>query len=151
MMGRRACLGNSRLDHPFDHLTKSFHFTSLSMRVEYPSSLQEKIMTKKKASQTKPTRTTSKSANRKMRAATTARSKAKAQKASKSAKANSKSKSVVSLNRSEGIRLFKLAGRPTKEQFVLVYGERGPKMTWEQRAAAGVPAKKFQAALAAKG
>jgi hypothetical protein len=58
-------------------------------------------------------------------------------------------KSVAGVNRSEGIRLFKLAGRPTKEQFVLVYGERGPKMTWEQRAAAGVPAKKFQAALAA--
>lgn len=53
-------------------------------------------------------------------------------------------------NRSEGIRLFKLAGRPTKEQFILVYGERGPKMTWEQRASAGVPAEKFQRALAAK-
>jgi hypothetical protein len=51
-------------------------------------------------------------------------------------------------NRSEGIRMFKLAGRPTKEQFVAVYGERGPKMTWEQRAAAGIPAEKFQAALA---
>jgi hypothetical protein len=51
------------------------------------------------------------------------------------------------VNRSEGIRLFKLAGRPTTEQFVLVYGERGPKMTWEQRAAAGLPAEKFQAAL----
>ena len=53
-------------------------------------------------------------------------------------------------NRTEGIRLFKLAGRPTKEQFILVYGERGPKMTWDQRAAAGVPAEKFQAALAEK-
>jgi hypothetical protein len=52
--------------------------------------------------------------------------------------------------RAEGIRLFKLAGRPTEEQFVLVYGERGPKMTWEERAKAGVPAAKFQAALAAK-
>lgn len=51
-------------------------------------------------------------------------------------------------NRSEGIRLFQLAGRPTKEQFTKVYGEGGPKMTWEQRAAAGVPAEKFQAALA---
>ena len=51
-------------------------------------------------------------------------------------------------NRAEGIRLFKLAGRPTKEQFILVYGEAGPKMTWEQRAAVGVPAAKFQAALA---
>jgi hypothetical protein len=53
-------------------------------------------------------------------------------------------------SRAEGIRLFKLAGRPTKEQFLVVYGERGPLMTWEQRAKAGIPAEKFQAALAAK-
>jgi hypothetical protein len=53
-------------------------------------------------------------------------------------------------NRAEGIRLFKLAERPTKEEFVLVYGEAGPRMTWEQRAKAGIPAEKFQAALAAK-
>jgi hypothetical protein len=59
-------------------------------------------------------------------------------------------KTVVSQNRSEGLRLFKLAGRPTKEQFRLVYGEKGPLMTWDQRAAAGVPAEKFQEALAAK-
>jgi hypothetical protein len=52
--------------------------------------------------------------------------------------------------RAVGLRLFKLAGRPTADQFVLVYGERGPKMTWEQRAKAGVPPAKFQAALAAK-
>jgi len=60
------------------------------------------------------------------------------------------SKSVVSQNRSEGLQLFKLAGRPTKDQFIAVYGPNGPRMTWDQRAAAGVPAKKFQAALAAK-
>jgi hypothetical protein len=29
---------------------------------------------------------------------------------------------------------FALAGRPTKQQFILAYGEKGPKMTWEQRA-----------------
>jgi hypothetical protein len=52
--------------------------------------------------------------------------------------------------RAEGKRLFKLAGRPTEGQFVLVYGERGPKMTWQERAKAGVPAAKFQATLAAK-
>lgn len=52
--------------------------------------------------------------------------------------------------RAEGLRLFKVAGRPTQEQVILVYGERGPVMTWSQRAAAGVPASKFQAALAAK-
>jgi hypothetical protein len=51
----------------------------------------------------------------------------------------------------EGTRLFALAGRPTKAQFVKVYGSQGPKMTWEQRAKAGVDARHFQAALAAKG
>jgi len=56
----------------------------------------------------------------------------------------------ASENRAKGIRLFKLAGRPTREQCVLVYGERGPRMTWAERAKAGVPAEKFQAALAAK-
>src|ERR1019366_7582946 len=92
-----------------------------------------------------------KTAIRKMRAAAKAKPKVKTQKATKAkTPAQSLPKSVVSLNRSEGIRLFKLAGRPTKEQFILVYGERGPKMTWQQRAAAGVPAEKFQAALAEK-
>lgn len=52
--------------------------------------------------------------------------------------------------RAEGLRLFKVAGRPTRDQFVLVYGERGPVMTWEQRAKAGVPASKFQTALKGK-
>jgi hypothetical protein len=94
---------------------------------------------------------TRKTAIRKMRAAAKAKPKVKTQKATKTkTPAQSLPKSVVSLNRSEGIRLFKLAGRPTKEQFILVYGERGPKMTWQQRAAAGVPAEKFQAALAEK-
>jgi len=51
----------------------------------------------------------------------------------------------------EGTRFFALAGRPTKAEFVKVYGPQGPKMTWEQRAKAGVDAKHFQAALAAKG
>jgi hypothetical protein len=50
----------------------------------------------------------------------------------------------------EGTRLFALAGRPTKAQFVKVYGAKGPAMTWAQRAAAGVPASKFHAALAEK-
>ena len=52
--------------------------------------------------------------------------------------------------RAEGNRLFRLAGKPTKEQFQLVYGKRGHLMTWNQRAAAGVPAEKFQEALKAK-
>lgn len=52
--------------------------------------------------------------------------------------------------RAEGLRLFKVAGRPTKQEVILVYGKKGPVMTWAQRAAAGVDAKHFQAALAAK-
>jgi len=51
----------------------------------------------------------------------------------------------------EGTRLFALAGRPTKAQFIKVYGPQGPKMTWAQRAKAGVDAKHFQEALKAKG
>ncbi len=54
-------------------------------------------------------------------------------------------------NIAEGTRLFALAGRPTKVQFIKVYGPNGPKMTWAQRAKAGVDAKHFQAALAARG
>jgi hypothetical protein len=59
-----------------------------------------------------------------------------------------KSTTGAGKNRAEGIRLFALAGRPSKQDFVKVYGPNGPKMTWEQRAAAGVPPEKFQAALA---
>ncbi len=51
----------------------------------------------------------------------------------------------------EGTRLFALAGRPTKDQFVKVYGPKGPTMNWAQRAEAGVDAKHSQAALTAKG
>lgn len=60
----------------------------------------------------------------------------------------SKKSTSAGKSRAEGIRLFALAGRPTKDDFVKVYGPAGPKMTWEQRAKAGVPAEKFQAALA---
>ena len=87
---------------------------------------------------------------RKARAAAKARPKAKARKNLKTA-TRPQLKSSVSQNRSEGLRLFKLAGRPTKEQFRLVYGEKGPLMTWDQRAAAGIPAEKFQVALAKAG
>jgi hypothetical protein len=59
-------------------------------------------------------------------------------------------KSEAGAARSEGLRLYKLAGRPTKAQFIKVYGKRGHLMTWDQRAEAGVPAAKFQAALAEK-
>jgi hypothetical protein len=62
--------------------------------------------------------------------------------------ASKKGTTVAGKNRAEGTRLFALAGRPSKEDFVKVFGPSGPRMTWEQRAAAGVPAEKFQAALA---
>jgi murein L,D-transpeptidase YcbB/YkuD len=50
----------------------------------------------------------------------------------------------------KGTRLFAVAGRPTKAQFIKVYGPNGPKMTWAQRAEAGVDAKHFQEELKAK-
>src|SRR5260370_42286114 len=89
--------------------------------------------------------------NRKVRAVAKARPKAKARKSPKAATTQALPKSVVSQNRSEGLRLFKLAGRPTKEQFILVYGENAPEIKWGPRADAGVPAKKFQRPLAAEG
>ena len=88
---------------------------------------------------------------RKVRVAAKGRPKAKARRSPKGATTQALPKSVISQNRSEGLRLFKLAGRPTKEEFRLVYGEKGPLMTWDQRAAAGVPASRFQAVLALKG
>jgi hypothetical protein len=62
----------------------------------------------------------------------------------------SKKSTSAGKSRAEGIRLFATAGRPSKDDFVRVFGPSGPKMTWAQRAKAGVPAEKFQAALAAK-
>jgi hypothetical protein len=50
----------------------------------------------------------------------------------------------------EGARLYAFAGRPTKADFIKVYGAKGPAMTWVQRAKAGVDAKHFQEALKAK-
>ena len=74
----------------------------------------------------------------------------KAKKANKTAKrAQVRSKSARA-HIAEGTRLFALAGRPNKAQFVKVYGAKGPTMTWAQRAKAGVDAKHFQAALAQK-
>lgn len=61
---------------------------------------------------------------------------------------STKSLKPAGKSRAEGIRLFTLAGRPSHQDFVKVYGPNGPKMTWKQRAEAGVPAEKFQAALA---
>jgi hypothetical protein len=73
-------------------------------------------------------------------------------KAGKNAKprVTSKGATAAGANRAEGIRLFQIAGRPSKQDFITVFGPLGPKLTWDQRAAAGVPANKFQVALAAK-
>jgi hypothetical protein len=77
------------------------------------------------------------------------RKKTKTPKAVK-AQAPKTSTKAAGKSRAEGIRLFTLAGRPSKEDFIKVYGPKGFSMTWSQRAEAGVPAEKFQAALAAK-
>ena len=69
----------------------------------------------------------------------------KVKKLVKPMRAQSRSKAIA-----EGTRLFALAGRPTKAQFIKVYGPRGPQMTWAERAAAGVDAKHFREALRAK-
>ena len=71
-------------------------------------------------------------------------------KATKPAKQSQVTSNTARSHIAEGTRLFALAGRPTKAQFIRVYGPQGPKMTWEQRAIAGVDAKHFQEALKAK-
>jgi hypothetical protein len=56
--------------------------------------------------------------------------------------------------RAEGLRLYKLSGRPKKSDFIHVYGKPGVAWTWEARAkAVGLPsaeaaADKFRAMLA---
>ena len=96
-----------------------------------------------------PKQASRKAPSRKMRATAKVQAKVKSRVVKATPKHQLHQKSPGA-NRSEGIRLFKVAGRPTKEQFILVYGERGPRLTWEQRAEAGVPAEKFQAVLAEK-
>ena len=76
--------------------------------------------------------------------------KTKKHRAVKAAKKTNRRQTSNGKARAEGLRLFRLAGRPSKQDFIKVYGPNGPKMTWAQRAAAGVPAAKFQAALKAK-
>lgn len=88
-----------------------------------------------------------KSERSRFRKTTRATRKVVSRKTSAGSKVSTGQKSA-SANRSEGLQQYKLAGRPTCEQFQLVYGPRGHLMTWTQRAAAGIPAEKFQAALA---
>jgi hypothetical protein len=80
----------------------------------------------------------------------------KAKKPTKKSKKRVQPKQVTRMSKAarspiaEGARLYALAGRPAKADFVKVYGPKGPSMTWVQRAKAGVDAKHFQEALKAK-
>ena len=51
----------------------------------------------------------------------------------------------------EGTRLYARPDAQTRLEFIKVYGPNGPKMTWAQRAEAGVDAKHFQGRFKAKG
>jgi len=57
------------------------------------------------------------------------------------------SKEQINAARNLGIQQFNLAGRPTKEQFIQVYGPRGKAMSWVERIALGVGPEQFQEAL----
>jgi len=49
--------------------------------------------------------------------------------------------------RAEGLRLFRVAGCPTREHFLAVFGKNGDRLTWEQRAkVAGLPSAEKAAA-----
>jgi hypothetical protein len=62
-------------------------------------------------------------------------------KAPKAAKPKSEvPKTEAGSARAIGIALYKMAGRPSKKDFLHVYGDMGPKWTWEARAkAVGLP------------
>jgi hypothetical protein len=52
-------------------------------------------------------------------------------------------------NIKEGLKQHAIAGRPTKAQLILVFGQKGYAMTWAQRTARyGITPETFQAALA---
>jgi hypothetical protein len=52
-------------------------------------------------------------------------------------------------NIKEGLRLHQIAGRPTKQQLILVFGEAGYLLTWPKRTEKfGITPETFQAALA---
>jgi len=52
-------------------------------------------------------------------------------------------------NIKEGLKQHAIAGRPTKAQLILVFGQKGYAMTWAQRTARfGITPENFQAALA---
>jgi hypothetical protein len=70
-------------------------------------------------------RVTDRSQERKMKKTKTSRIAPKGRKA-KAAKKSTPKQTTSGKARAEGLRLFKVAGRPTREQVILVYGERGP-------------------------
>ena len=52
-------------------------------------------------------------------------------------------------NIKEGLRLHQMAGRPTKAQLILVFGQKGYLLTWPKRTEKfGITPETFQAALA---
>ena len=52
-------------------------------------------------------------------------------------------------NIKEGLRLHQMAGRPTKSQLILVFGQKGYLLTWPKRTERfGITPETFQAALA---
>ena len=52
-------------------------------------------------------------------------------------------------NIKEGLRLHQIAGRPTRQQLTLVFGEKGYLLTWPKRTEKfGITPETFQAALA---
>jgi len=52
-------------------------------------------------------------------------------------------------NIKEGLRLHQIAGRPSRQQLTLVFGEKGYLMTWPKRTEKfGITPESFQAALA---
>ena len=88
-----------------------------------------------------------KSAIRKLqrRAKLAAKEAAKKAKAPKAAKSKSETpRTEAGSARAIGIALYKMAGRPSKKDFLHVYGDMGAKWTWEARAkAVGLPPRRL--------
>ena len=62
---------------------------------------------------------------------------------------NSTRSETAKANIKQGLKQHALAGRPTKEQLILVFGQKGYAMTWAQRTERfGITPETFQAALA---
>ena len=62
---------------------------------------------------------------------------------------NSTRSETAKANIKQGLKQHALAGRPTKEQLILVFGQKGYAMTWAQRTERfGITPESFQAALA---